>query len=524
MNRIVVVLVFGVAVVLAVLLGTGKFPSGGAPPRPAEEIVLPEPEPTPAGLPAVPAPGPVPAVPAPPPAPAGGRIEGRAVHARSGLPVAGAAVWCVEADHDVFLDSVGPRGAPSARADGDGRFVLDGLAPGAYGLLVAAEGLAPGRAEGVAVRAGEVSDAGAVALGEGGAIEGIVRGDDGAPAPGERVIVSRVLAGVETFGDAGLEVPSGADGRYRAGCLAPGRYRVWLARGEALSFERTMHRPRPEAEDDPSVMEVAEGETVFFDLFRTDFGEVLGTVADPDRRPLRLTVNLVREGAGEPLPRVAKPDASGAYAFRGLVPGRYALVLAGQREEFEIARGERRRVDVTVAVGRIEGVVVDVSGRAAAGVEVEEDRLDFARDGWLTGRPEPVVTDARGRFFFEGLCPGRYRVAARGAEGEGASGEIALGPGGEDRGVRIELSPVVSLVVQVVDGAGAVLPGVWVGWSQGEAHGGEQTDGSGRARLRARPGRLFLTVRPAGDANASEATSEVVVGTEADQSVRVTLE
>jgi hypothetical protein len=245
------------------------------------------------------------------------------------------------------------------------------------------------------------------------------------------------------------------------------------------------------------VVTVVEGEAAYIDLWQSEFGAVAGKVLDPEGRPLRLVVNLFADGSGESMPRVAEPDAEGAYSFRGLAPGRYALVLAGLREEFGLERGERRREDLVVAVGRIEGVVEDGAGRPAGGVAVNYDRLGFADDGWLTGCPEPVRTDAFGRFALTGLCPGRYRLSAEAGEGEGASEVLDLRPGGEVRGVRVVLSPLATLAVLVVGGDGTPRPGAWVAWSQDAAHGGGACDGRGIARFSVRPGRVVLEVRAA---------------------------
>ncbi len=511
------------AAVLLLAYGNRAPAPRGAPDRPVEvasqpsaAAPLPPPAPPAAGSPADGAP--------PDSAPTGGCIVGRAIRAASGLPVAGAGVHATEMAHAVFLDSIGSLGPPAVRTDSEGRFALPALAPGRYGLLVTAEGLAPGRMEGVEVAAGVAADAGDVVLGEGGAVEGIVHGDDDRPAAGAAVVLSRVLPGVDTVGDAGLPVRSEADGRYRVEHLAPGRYHVRLARGDAMSFEQTLHRPRPETPEGPGIVEVREGETTYADLWTSEFGAVEGTVTDGQGRPLRLTVNLLVLGAKEPLPRVAEPAANGAYVFRGLVAGCYALVLAGERREFELTRGEHRRADLVVPVGRIEGVVEDGAGCPVPAVAVGYCRLDFERDGWLTGCPESVPTDALGRFGFADLCPGRYRLSAEGPQGEGASDVIEVGPEERAAGVRIVLSPLVTLTVWVVDAAGKARSDAWVTWSQEGAHGGEQVDGRGAATFRVRSGPLALEVRSPGGGEGPPVRSEVEVGEGREQSARVIVE
>ena len=126
--------------------------------------------------------------------------------------------------------------------------------------------------------------------------------------------------------------------------------------------------------------------------------------------------------------------------------------------------GEREAVAVVEPARRASGRIVDPDGRPVAGARV---RLDpFARATW-------AVTDAEGRFAFEGLRPGTHRVVATPPERDLLVGEGRIVAGGPE--ATIALDPGALGVVRVVAADGAPVPGVDV-WAVYPPAQGELVD------------------------------------------------
>jgi protocatechuate 3,4-dioxygenase beta subunit len=101
-------------------------------------------------------------------------------------------------------------------------------------------------------------------------------------------------------------------------------------------------------------------------------------------------------------------DGDGAYAFRGLAPGRYRIAAGGPGTGFlpfssdivELSAREHETVDGTLDRGaRIRGVVT-AHGSPAAGLDVL-----VSRNGETVAA---ATTDLRGRYRVDGLAPGSY--------------------------------------------------------------------------------------------------------------------
>ena len=136
---------------------------------------------------------------------------------------------------------------------------------------------------------------------------------------------------------------------------------------------------------------------------------------------------------------------------------------------------------------RLEGIVVDESGKPAADAEVE---YLASRGAYADLAVVPTKTDADGTFTIRGLRP-KETMAIRARTGRAVSDVAELRPAEATSPVRLTLSPKRVFVIRgvCVDTAGRPLPhakatvsGVWMLGSTGLSFGGGhcETDADGR--------------------------------------------
>jgi hypothetical protein len=156
---------------------------------------------------------------------------------------------------------------------------------------------------------------------------------------------------------------------------------------------------------------------------------VLANGESAGRRPYLWTTRVERNTSYESSSDLIGPDATGAFALRGLTPGRYIVgVLSpdgwigslrlGDREvigPIAIDAGEQI-TDVTLTIGpapppsTIKGVVVDAANQPDAThavVLINEDERWWNESCRATLVTQPSI---KGRFKFGDLLPGRYRL------------------------------------------------------------------------------------------------------------------
>jgi len=139
-----------------------------------------------------------------------------------------------------------------------------------------------------------------------------------------------------------------------------------------------------------------------------------------------LTPDSPPETIDAPLPRRARADASGRFVFEELVVGHYRVAVipgwarGGSWPDLAQAAGSNEplafthRADgssplsIELVAGAAAGSLVDAEGRTLEGALVAIAPLARPDRPW-----PPVATDARGRFEFRGLPPGRYALEAR---------------------------------------------------------------------------------------------------------------
>jgi hypothetical protein len=276
---------------------------------------------------------------------------------------------------------------------------------------------------------------------------------------------------------------------------------------------------------------------------------------------------ISEQGSGRPMPgalvtlwtagssersREVVTDAQGRYELSGLEPGEYTLFAGpgefrathlrqvfGQPGPMDVSLGMPRSTlelkpgevlsDVDIALARalaIEGRVFDHRDQPMAEVEVRVVRAD--------GKPAPAMpahSDDRGLFRLWGLPPGRYRVCVA---PDGRFGGVVASPSDNPRfvrtchlasasesnavdvlldaadaegiDIRVQRSGTYSVSGSIVDAAGALVDGAFVGASRGdrEASAHDWTL-NGRFFLKGlTPGRYVLRASVGGPANSSD--------------------
>jgi protocatechuate 3,4-dioxygenase beta subunit len=200
-------------------------------------------------------------------------------------------------------------------------------------------------------------------------------------------------------------------------------------------------------------------------------------------------------------PLLAAPVASaltggdGVAALSGVPFGNWRLLvvhpeLARHRRKLEIV-AERMELEITLERGvRIEGVVVDASGRGVAGATV---RVLSAESDAEHGKQE---TSSSGAFAIAGLDVGSYRLYAHtGRHRPRYEGPLSLPEHGQVRRVTIRLEEGRTLSGRVVDARGAPVVGAHVGAAD-EGSAFVSSDEQGRfelAGLADAPTNMFAT-------------------------------
>jgi hypothetical protein len=404
-------------------------------------------------------------------------------------------------------------GAGETRTDPDGGFVLAGLAPGAYRLLIEAAGFAPVETPTVTAPAGDV----------------VVR------LPGTALSVSgRVMSGGAAVAGATVRLaPQGTgpirttttrlDGGFGFGGLGPGPYVVAASEGA---------RAAPPVAT--TVSEETPGERLALEL--VPGARCAGVVLDDTGAPLagRL-VRLERASlplGEDPLPGLVETGADGRFQAAALPPGSYRLsavapgYLQPSMPSVSLAAGSAPSVVTLKLVrgGAVVGRVVDSRGAAAAGAQIRcvasglEDLsvqvgpLPMAAEaaalpsgtGRALGTARFVRADREGRFSVPDLIPGRYHldVAHPGAEPL-RTDEILVAPGAPRNVGTVSLRQGIALAGRVVDEGGFPLEGARVaidptGVPEGTSGQTTLTDGGGRWALALRAGSYRISARAAG--------------------------
>ena len=141
-------------------------------------------------------------------------------------------------------------------------------------------------------------------------------------------------------------------------------------------------------------------------------------VTEDDSVPLGGVADAALVVEGEGVRRELRADARGRFSVNGLKPGAYKLKLSLPEElttyqpERELRVSDRGCAVVLYTVvdnGRVSGTLTDAEGEPAGRVLLTLYEADEANPLERYGRLERAEED--GRYSFEGLPPGRYRLA-----------------------------------------------------------------------------------------------------------------
>ncbi len=451
-------------------------------------------------------------------------ISGRVT--AGGKPAVNASIAVTETD--LKIDGVAADGVMGgripfsikARTDGDGRYLVTGLAEGRYvvssslkAFIVADKSADASLNRTVTLDEGEAREKVDFTLVRGGVITGKITDDEGAPLIAKRaqLYVVDERGQKKNYQSPSIYEMSDTDDRgvYRIYGLPPGRY-IISAGGEGMSdplrgatgkFALTYH-PDTTDEKQAKVVEIVEGsEVTDVDIRLGNAGktfEAAGRVIDKDTGKPVPGIHVLcrsesrREGSSSIFSTTSIADGQGNFRLPGLPAGSYQAMIAdalgetgytADVVEFEITNDNLSGVEVKAFLGAsVSGVVVTEGDATAARSRLQSLMIypnvkpqSNATDGANDRSPGPQFTmPARvnddGSFTLKGLRAGAVSFMLNGfpqnalrirrIERDGAEirEAIEVKPGEKIAGVRILLFLAKGRIRGQVQVVGGALP------------------------------------------------------------------
>lgn len=358
----------------------------------------------------------------------GAQVSGR-VTSRAGVAIEQAYVTA---------RSLGDEDARSrgAHTDADGRYVIDGIRPGAATISVTRElGVYDARVElarGASIQQDFVID-------DLGRLTGSVRDEAGAPVAGY-LVGAEPLDETSAFTDLGAKTD--ADGTFTIDRVPPATYDV--------------HASSPRSTDDVRARVTVHGnDTARVDLaIKRPSGTISGTVSDRAGRPV-----------GDAFVRIASeqtPDrwdelrsdwgdktmtaVDGTFAIREVPPGSYTV------RAYRAARSDVvvEHVSPDAKLRLVLRPTGSIAGTVRSWNATLDDLTIFIKDERVGYSRSERFFRTGGAFSIEELPAGHYTIAA-GAEGQEAQIELDLAEGERKQNVAIALVPLVTVTGRVLD-------------------------------------------------------------------------
>ncbi|HSR98653.1 MAG TPA: carboxypeptidase-like regulatory domain-containing protein, partial [Kofleriaceae bacterium] len=436
------------------------------------------------------------------------RVTGKVV-------VAGTGERCPDAT--VLLRPPGHPDDSIETTERDGWWVADSVQPGTYQPGIYCTGYARREPYAQIIVGNEDVTGLQWEVDPGARIRGKVVTRSGDPIDGVEIWLRRV-----TGNDAGFSgtARSGRDGRYEAGGLKPGTYR--------LSTQSDRGVAPPEGYS----VTVAEGATAERDLVLDDTGTLAGTVVDSAGVPVP-DVRVFASGSAQSMfSNDATSDVDGGFTLDGMPPGAYrisslrdmginvrALRPGENIGNDQLATVEARqtatvKVVMEATTGTIQGTVVDAAGapvsdayvacaRESGGPGGASSEVARTREDW-SGRNKPVLTTTDGHFQLTRLTSGNYTVRAyRKGGGEAIAEHVAVGSS-----PRLQIASTGSIAGTVRRTAGAPPPPpvLRISLREAKTHYARSEDfymSGGRFVVRELPAGHFVLAAEADDGRAS---------------------
>jgi large repetitive protein len=383
--------------------------------------------------------------------PAGSRISGVVLDAADRSPIAGALVR-LESDADGAgvedEDDGAALGALEARSGADGAFTIKGPPAGKLVVRASHRDFVSARTRELDLEAGASLDGAEILLPRGGAVRGVVHGDDGQPEAGDRVSVLAADGAIKSRRTDG-------DGRYEIRGIAPGPCSVLRRRASLAGGQEESH-----------TADVRDGDVVDVDFGRREAGCIVrGTVRLGADAIAFATVNFTSESEEAAESRSAVSDSEGAWAVPGLAPGAYRVSLGGRSGgvpldcwwKVDVPDAPQWRLDLAVPCGRVAGRVTD----SGSGAPVAGALLAASRGTDDDGPPARTTSGSDGTYEFVGLQSGEYTVSATPPFGSLARGEASAVrvTDGAKTTLDLALAAAGMLEGKVVDRSGEPIAG-----------------------------------------------------------------
>jgi protocatechuate 3,4-dioxygenase beta subunit len=414
----------------------------------------------------------------------GGSVTGTVVDGH-GRPLAGARVSA-----SFGQDARGEGEAAREQADSlafvesseAGRFEIRGLQPGPGYISAQMPGGGYGSADDLKLQAGAVLDVGHIVLPADLTLAGRVRDAAGAAAVGAQVVIGwgqdeSTLGGAGDLSfealaaDSFARVTTDVDGRFSLRGVDPARFFYAVRADDGTE----LYRPGVQADGhDLDLVLPAPGTIVLHLLARAgeELEQAWVRAAGLDRPFLRSKPrdpHWVFMGP-RPIPPVEHELRASVQNSRAVLPrvasaANWVLLGAAGHGCIGLAlpavkAGESFEQDVVLpAPHAVRGGVVTSAGQVVA-------------DAHLALRPEGefsatlslgAVSDANGRFVFEGVGPGKWQLAAESDRTQPAAIDVLVAAEpGQDAEVSVVLQPATEIRGRVVSGDGAPLAGNWV--------------------------------------------------------------
>ena len=369
----------------------------------------------------------------------GATLSGRVVEDRSGKPVLEATVRAEPASGGGRFRMGGPDDDGPTTTDAEGKFQIEGLAPGSY-TLTATHTDWTEETERVEVKEQPVSVE--IRLGKGGAIGGAVLAG-GRGVPGATVSLS--VAGGQTFrgpfGGGGQTAVTDEGGRFRFDTLSAGRYTlIGSLRSQSSSPVEAVLQAGESSQEVSLVL--GEGATIR--------GAVTGLAESA-----RANVMVSASGPEEYFAN-GRTGVDGTFEFTGAPKGPISL----RASTGDFTGGSRSATaQVVIAEGQLEAAVeivfeagFRVEGQVTRGGRPVTDAFVIAMLEGGGGRQSSDRTDDTGAYRLEGLQEGTYSLVASSMGGGGSIRKTVKVTG--DTTVDLEAPPakIAGRIVEVESG------------------------------------------------------------------------